>query len=103
MEQCVGRYNPTSGKKPLPAPLLKFVVLNLPWPKGAPTNPGFIAQTRYDFAAERARSLKLIDEIANRELNGAWPVNADFGRMSGKEWSRLQAKHLDHHLTQFGV
>jgi hypothetical protein len=23
--------------------------------------------------------------------------------LSGREWSRLQAKHFDHHLTQFGA
>ena len=103
MEQCVGRYSPPESKKPLPAPLLKFIVLNMPWPKNAPTNPGFVAQTRHDFAAERARCLTLIDEIAKRDLAAAWPVNRDFGRMSGKDWSRLQAKHLDHHLRQFGA
>jgi hypothetical protein len=26
-----------------------------------------------------------------------------FGKMSGREVSRLHAKHLDHHLRQFGV
>lgn len=103
MEQCVGRFTPPAGKKPLPAPLLKFLVLNMPWPRGAPTNPAFVAQARHDFAAERARSLSLIDEIAKRDIRADWPVNGDFGRMTGKDWSRLQAKHLDHHLRQFGA
>jgi len=25
------------------------------------------------------------------------------GRMTGREWSRLSAKHLDHHLKQFSA
>jgi hypothetical protein len=33
---------------------------------------------------------------------GGWG-RAVFGRLSGREWSRLQARHLDHHLKQFGV
>jgi hypothetical protein len=28
---------------------------------------------------------------------------AVFGPLTGREWSRLQAVHLDHHLKQFGA
>jgi hypothetical protein len=78
------------------------VVLYMPWPKEAPTNPDFIASEPYDFEAERRRCLRLIDDFASRDLGDAWPENQDFGRMSGRDWSRLMARHLDHHLRQFG-
>ena len=103
MEQCVGRLKTQPRKKPIPTALLKFFVLNLPWPKNAPTNPVFISPERHDFVAERTRALRLIDEIVQRDITSAWPVNADFGPMNGRDWSRLQAKHLDHHLRQFGA
>jgi uncharacterized protein DUF1569 len=90
-------------KLPMPRGLLKFVVLNLPWSKGAPTHSAFVAKRNYDFTAERARCLQLIDKVVSRELQDTWPEHPVFGRMSGGQVSRLHAKHLDHHLTQFGV
>jgi hypothetical protein len=32
----------------------------------------------------------------------SWP-RAVFGPLTGREWSCLHARHLDHHLKQFGV
>lgn len=91
------------GRPPLPRGLLKFIVLNLPWNKNGPTHPSFVAKRNYDFTAERARCLQLIDKVVSRELHVAWPEHPVFGRMTGGQISRLHAKHLDHHLTQFGV
>lgn len=91
------------GKPPLPPKLLKFVVLNLPWSRNAPTNPAFVAKQRYDFAAERTRCLELVERLASRELGGEWPDHPTFGCMTGLQVSRLHAKHLNHHLVQFGV
>jgi hypothetical protein len=89
-------------KAPLPRGVMKFLVLNLPWPKGAPTAPPFLATGMYDFNAERDRCLALIDQVAALDLNGT-VQHPMFGRMSGAEVSRLQAKHLNHHLKQFGL
>ena len=58
---------------------------------------------RSDFAAEQARCLRLIDKMAATDIDGEWPTHPMLGRVSGVDLSRLQAKHLDHHLTQFGV
>jgi hypothetical protein len=103
LEQSLGTFRPRRSKTPLPRPILKFVVLNMPWPKDAPTNPDFVASAPYDFEAERRRCLRLIDDFVSRDIRGDWPENEDFGRMSGRDWSKLMAKHLDHHLKQFGV
>lgn len=90
-------------RAPLPRGVIKFMVLNIPWIKGAPTNPSLVAQGRHDFEVQRARCLQLIDALARRPLESAWPAHPMFGRMSGKDVSRLHAKHLDHHLKQFGT
>jgi hypothetical protein len=88
---------------PLPKAAVKFMVLSLPWVKGAPTNPAFLPKRQYDFEAERARCRLLIGKLTARPLDADWPYHPIFGRMSGPDFSRLQARHLDHHLRQFGV
>ena len=103
MEVALGTRAAPRQKVPLPRPIMKFFVLNLPWPKGAPTMPIFVAHGRHDFHAERERCLKLIDELSGRQLDERWPENPVFGEIRGREVSRLHAKHLNHHLRQFGV
>ena len=104
MEGALGRNEAVPEKVPLPKPMMKFIVLNLPWPKGAPTlNRWRPRSDDYDFSAERDRCLRLIDELTSRSLDSAWPASPTLGAMSGRDVSRLQAKHLNHHLTQFGV
>jgi Protein of unknown function (DUF1569) len=88
---------------PLPKPLIRFIVLNLPWPKSVPTMQAVIASKQYDLEAERSRCLKLIDEFAARPLDGPWPLHPVMGTLTGEQYSRLMAKHLNHHLTQFSA
>ena len=90
-------------KPPLPGPLMKLLVLNVPWPKGAPTNPSFVATASYDFAAELAACHELVGRMASRTLDGPSSAHPAFGRLTPREASRLHAKHLNHHLSQFGV
>ncbi len=90
-------------RAPLPRSVMKFLVLRLPWPRGAPTHPEFTATKEHDFGAERERCLQLIAALADRPVEGPWLKHPMFGRMTGREVSRLQAKHFDHHLRQFGV
>ena len=103
MEGALGRIRADAMKVPLPRPVLKFLVLNAPWGKGAPTLKRWIPQhDRYDFASERDRCCRLVDALAARPLDDAWPDSPTLGRMTGRDVSRLHAKHLNHHLTQFG-
>ena len=104
MEGALGRLPAEPMRIPLPRLMLKFLVLNAPWGKGAPTVKRWVPQhDSYDFAAERERCCRLIDEIAAKPLSDGWADSPTLGRMSGKDVSRLQAKHLNHHLTQFGA
>lgn len=103
LANAIGEMTVPPAKPPLPRGLLKFMILNLPWGKNAPTMPVFVAKQTYDFEAERARCLRLIDKLASIDLNAEWPAHPMLGRLTGSEISRLHAKHLNHHLTQFGV
>jgi hypothetical protein len=104
MESALGRSPAEPEKVPLPRPVMKFIVINMPWPKGAPTLKRWVPQSEsYDFALERDRCCRLVDELASRPLEARWPDSPTLGRMSGQDVSRLHAKHLNHHLTQFGV
>jgi len=103
MAVALGEKEAERVSSPLPRPVIKFLVLNLPWMKGAPTNPSFVARARHDFDVERQRCLRLIDAIAAQPVAGIWSDHPMFGRMTGRDVSRLHAKHLDHHLRQFGV
>ncbi len=106
MEGALGRTQMDAMKMPIPLPraVLKFIVLNAPWGKSAPTLKRWIPEhDRYDFAAEQARCVRLVDELTSKPVADPWPDSPTLGRMTGAEVSRLHAKHLNHHLTQFGV
>lgn len=103
LDFTVGRGEDTAIAIPLPKFVLRLMILNMPWPKGARTYPAWIAGDRYDFEVEKARCLSLIDEMTAKPLDSAWPKSPALGNMSGEDWSRLQAKHLEHHLRQFGA
>lgn len=104
LENALGRYEVERIRIPLPSTLMKLIVLRIPWRRGkTPTSAELVARSSYDFEVERARTLRLLDEFAARPLDDKWHDNAYMGRMSGHDWSCLQAKHLDHHLTQFGA
>lgn len=97
-----GTFERQKSPIPIPKPIMRFFLLNMPWPKSAPTHPKALASGSYDFDAERERCLALIDRFVSRPLDGPWPVDAAFGEVTGKFASRLQAKHFDHHFRQFG-
>jgi len=103
LESALGEGTLPAYKSSMPLPLLRFMLLYAPWPKSAPTNKAAVPREAYDFEAERARCRGLIDRFASRPLDGEWPVDPTFGTVSGKFASRVQARHLDHHLRQFGA
>ena len=105
LELCLGRSDAGKDSAPFPVlkPMLRFAVLNLPWPEGAPTLQAMKATKRYDFEGEQARLLRLIDEFTAKPIRDRWPEHPMLGSMSGSQYSRLQAKHILHHLDQFGA
>jgi hypothetical protein len=103
LAMALGHLHVPPQKLPVPRAIMRLVALNLPWPKGWPTMPMFVASGSYDFDAEGARCVQLIDQFAAKRLDEDWPTHPLLGRLSGREASRIQAKHLDHHLRQFGL
>jgi hypothetical protein len=95
------QYKPM--KTPMPAAVIRFFLYYFPMPKGAPTHPEFVVGERCDFHAEQGRCLSLLDEFVRKPIDSAWPESPVFGRVTGKFNSHLQAKHVDHHLRQFGA
>lgn len=93
---------------PFTRTFLKWFALYLPWPRGViPTRPeidqvlGGGTRTG-EFAKDVAELAELV-EIFSRssELEGA--THSLFGPLSRVEWLRWGYRHMDHHLTQFGV
>jgi hypothetical protein len=102
LSECAGDYKPQI-KTPFPKWLMRWAVINLPWGRGATTRPDMRVVSEHDFAEQKTKCLSLLDRVAARPLNAEWPESASMGHMQGKHWSKLQARHLDHHLRQFGA
>lgn len=88
---------------------LKMVVKNIvvnekPYKKGSPTAPEFLIKSNKDFEAEKARLIDYINktyELGQNHFEGK--ESHSFGALTGTEWNNMFYKHLNHHLTQFGV
>ena len=109
LNMCMGKLDISKEKSPLPIPMpqfmVRYMVLELPWPRNVPTLKKILPESgrEYDLEAERARCLAAIDEFAARPLSGPWPYHPIMGQLTGEQYSKLQAKHLNHHLTQFSA
>lgn len=72
--------------------------------KNLPTDKSFIIIDKREFEIEKEKLIALIKAYKSQ---GAAVVKNEshpfFGKMSPDEWALLSWKHLDHHLTQFGV
>jgi len=102
MREAVGEYTPQLKPLPVPKAFFRWAVINMPWGRGARTRPDMYTTSTYDFAAQKAECLSLVDRIVARPLTAEWPDSASMGKMTGAHWSKLTSKHLDHHLRQFG-
>ena len=75
-----------------------------PYKKNLRTAPQFLMTSDKDFELEKARLiayLKKTQELGENHFDNKESLS--FGRLSIKEWNNMFYKHLDHHLTQFGV
>lgn len=82
----------------------KKVVSETPYPRSLGTAPQFIIKGNRDFELEKSRLISYIQktqELGEKEFEGKESLS--FGKLSSKEWNNMFAKHLDHHLSQFGV
>jgi hypothetical protein len=80
------------------------VVGELPYKRSTPTAPQFIIKSEPDFEAEKARLIGYLEKT--QQLGEEYFDNREshsFGKLTITEWSNMFYKHLNHHLTQFGV
>lgn len=74
-----------------------------PWARNLPTAKELLPAAGSEFEKEKTN---LIENISLFVVKGAKlkPIpHPFFGKMTTHDWGLHQYKHLDHHLTQFGV
>ncbi|TKB97812.1 DUF1569 domain-containing protein [Pedobacter cryophilus] len=89
--------------------ILKLLVKNMvvnekPYKHNSKTAPAFIIKDDKDFETEKKRLIDFVNKT--QELGEAYfdgKESHSFGALNKTEWNNMLYKHLDHHLTQFGV
>jgi len=110
---CVAYEMAYTDKHPKPNAFMRFilkifvkngVVSEKPYAKNLRTAPAFIISERKNFEVEKARLIEFVEKtqkLGSQHFDGKESLS--FGPMSSVEWNNQFYKHLDHHLTQFGV
>ena len=85
--------------------LVKNSVVNeTPYKQNGKTAPQFIIKEIKDFNAEKSRLVDYIKKTLQLGENHFDNKEShSFGILSKTEWNNMFYKHLNHHLTQFGV
>lgn len=104
-------YEPEKHKKPnfftkfLMKKFVKPKVTNeMPYKPSLPTGPMFIIKEEKNFEDEKKRLIGFIQktqQLGTEAFDGK--VSFSFGKLNAREWNNMMAKHLEHHLNQFGV
>ncbi len=100
---ALGDVESRDRSRPLTRTLLKWLVIHLPTPtpKGKIKTVAEMQSTRPATWDDDLRTVEeLVERLAVAESPAPHPV---FGPLSDSQWGTLTAKHLDHHLRQFGV
>lgn len=92
---------------PLSSPLARWLIISLlPIPRGkAKTLPVYQSSQPGEWHRDIALLKAKVGECAERGRAGKtdWPPHPAFGPLTRKQQGMLLAKHMDHHLRQFGV
>ncbi|MFY0672336.1 MAG: DUF1569 domain-containing protein [Bacteroidia bacterium] len=110
---CVSFEMVYTNKFPKPGAIKKFflrlivknsVTNEQPYPKSSRTAPEFLVAEKQDFNRQQERLIAFIKKVQNEGRKAhEGKEYPNFGKLSANEWNNLYYKHLDHHLTQFGV
>lgn len=100
-------------KHPQPNFLMKFILKTFikkivtsetPYKHNSRTAPVFLITDTKDFETEKQRLINYINKTQQLgETSFDNKMSHSFGRLSVTEWNNMFYKHLNHHLTQFGV
>ncbi|HTA62399.1 MAG TPA: DUF1569 domain-containing protein [Bacteroidia bacterium] len=80
---------------------LKDMLKDEPVKKNLPTVPSFKINEVVNFAEEKSKWIKLLDEYKNLSDSGF--MHPFFGKITKENTGYLAYKHMDHHLRQFNV
>jgi hypothetical protein len=98
---------------PKPNVFIKFLLKNFvkkkvvgesPYGQNSKTAPQFIMKETKDFEKEKLRLIEYIcktQQLGESYFDGK--ESHSFGTLNKTEWNNMFYKHLQHHLTQFGV
>lgn len=82
----------------------KIVVSEKPYAKNGRTAPQFLITDERVFENEKKRLIDFINKTQQLgETSFEGKESHSFGKMTAQEWNNSFYKHLNHHLTQFGV
>jgi len=81
----------------------KSLYSDTPYKKNGMTAKAFKTQENKDFAAEKSQLVSLLNELHEQRNKTDWAPHPSFGNFTKDQWGKMQYKHLDHHLRQFGV
>lgn len=73
------------------------------WRKNLPTSPALKTKEAKSLTSEKAKLKQLVNEFYECRSRKTWNPHPLFGKLAHDQWGKMQYKHLDHHLTQFGV
>jgi len=82
----------------------KLVVSEKPYGKNGRTAPMFLITDEKNFNQEKTRLINYItktQQLGESHFDGK--ESHAFGPLNKTEWNNMFYKHLDHHLTQFGI
>ena len=103
----------TPEKFPKPSFIAKFLLSRfvkpkitneIPYKQSLPTSLAFIIADERNFEEEKAKligNIQRVQQLGREAFEGKENIN--FGKMTAQGWNNMFAKHLNHHLEQFGV
>jgi hypothetical protein len=103
----------TPEKFPKPSFIAKFLLSRfvkskitneIPYKQSLPTSPAFIIADERNFEEEKTKligNIQRVQQLGREAFEGKENIN--FGKMTAQGWNNMFAKHLNHHLEQFGV
>jgi hypothetical protein len=75
-----------------------------PFTRNLPTDASFVRKGDHDFEMEKQKVVELLNRFVAAGPEGLTKnPHPFFGKLTPTEWSSSSWKHLDHHLSQFGV
>jgi len=114
LAHCQGPLNVGTGSHRLPKYnfMMRFVgnmvkkrllKNDAPFKRNQPTDKSFIVVDNRNFNEEKTKLKDSIRAFSEKGRSGKlYEQHPFFGHLSQNDWDKLQTKHLDHHLRQFG-